>query len=60
MEVCAVRLKITPMQLIILAIYRCPSGNFTNFLKNLDSILNTWYSSKIEFVICGDINISYL
>jgi len=59
-EVCAARLKITPIQLIILAIYRSPSGNFTNILKNLDSILNTWYSNKIEFVICGDININYL
>jgi len=59
-EVCGVRLTITPIQLIILAIYRSPSGNFTNFFKNLDSILNTWYSNKIEFVICGDININYL
>jgi len=59
-EVCALRLKITPLQLIILAIYRSPSGNFTNFLKNLDSILNIWYSNKIEIVICGDINIKYL
>ena len=59
-EVCAVRLKITPIQLIILAIYRSPSINFTNFLKNLYSILNTWYNNKIEFVICGDININYL
>ena len=59
-EVCAVRLKITPIQLIILAIYRSPSGNFTNFLKNLDSILNTCHSNKVEFVICGDININYL
>jgi exonuclease III len=59
-EVCAVRLKITPIQLIILVIHRPPSGNFTNFLKNVDSILNTWYSNKIEFVICGDININYL
>jgi len=56
--VCAVKLKITPIQLIILAIYRSPSGNFTNFLKNLDIILNTWCSNKIEFVICGDININ--
>ena len=30
-EVCAVKIKITPIQLIILAIYRSPSGNFTNF-----------------------------
>jgi hypothetical protein len=59
-EACAVRLKITPIQLRILAIYRSPSGNFTNFLRNLDSILNTWHSNKVEFVICGDININYL
>jgi len=59
-EVCAVRLKITPIQLVILAIYRSPSGNFTNFLKNLDSILNTWHSNKVEFVVCGDINTNYL
>jgi len=59
-EVCAVRLQKLPTQLIILAIYRSPPGNFTTFLKNLDSILSTWYSNKIEFVICGDINVNYL
>ena len=59
-EVCAVMLKITPIQLIILAIYRSLSGNFSNFLKNLDSITNTWHSIKVEFVICGGININHL
>jgi len=59
-KVCAVRLEITPFQLIILPIYRTPSGNFTNFLKNLYSILNTWHSNKAEIVIRGDININYL
>ena len=59
-EVCGVKLKITPIKLIILAIYRSPLGNFMNFLKNLDSVLNKWYSNKTEFVICGDININYL
>ena len=34
-KACALRLKITLIQLIILAIYRSPSGNFTNFLRNL-------------------------
>ena len=59
-EVCAVKLNITPIHLIILTIYRSPSGNFTNFFKNLDSVLNTCYSNKTVFVICGDININYL
>ena len=59
-EVCAVKLNLTPIKLIILAIYRSPLGNFTVFLKNLDSVLNTWYNNKSEFVISGDININYL
>ena len=56
-EVCAVKLNITSIKLIILAIYRSPLYNFTNFLKNLESVLN---SNRTEFVICGDININYL
>jgi exonuclease III len=59
-EVCAVRINITPKQLFILTVYRSPSGNFTKFLKNLNSVLNTWYNNKIIFIICGDININYL
>jgi hypothetical protein len=46
-EVCAVRLNVTPIQIFILAVYRSPSGNFTNFLKNLDSVLNKWYNNKL-------------
>ena len=39
-EVCAVRLNITLIQLFILTIYRrSPSDNFANFLKNLDNVL---------------------
>jgi hypothetical protein len=59
-EVCAVQLNTTSINLIILAINKSPLGNFTNFLKNLDSVLNTWYSNKTECVIRGDININYL
>jgi len=41
-------------------VYKSPSGNFSNFLKNLDNILNTWYNNKTIFVICGDANMNYL
>jgi exonuclease III len=58
-EVCAMILNVTPIQIFILAVYRSPSSNFTNFLKNLDSVLNTWCNNKTIFVICGDININY-
>ena len=59
-EVCAVKLNTTPRPLIVIPVYRSPSGSFNDFLINLDSILNMLYSSKTEFVICGDININYL
>jgi len=36
-EVCSVKLNVTPIQLIILAIHRSHSGNFAKFLKKLDS-----------------------
>jgi hypothetical protein len=59
-EVCAVKLNITDRKLIMLTIYRSTSGNFNKFMKHLDGVLNTWYSNKIEFIICGDINVNYL
>ena len=59
-EVCAIRININQTQLFIISVYRSPSGNFTTFLRNLDSILNTWYNNKTIFVICGDTNINYL
>jgi hypothetical protein len=49
-EVCAVKVNIPPKQLIILAIYRSPSGNFTTFLKYLKKILNTWCKNKTDFI----------
>jgi len=57
---CAIRININQTQLFIISVYRSPSGNFTTFLRNLDSILNTWYNNKTIFVICGDTNINYL
>jgi len=35
-------------------------GDFLQFLRNLDSILNFLYNNTIEIIICGDFNINYL
>ena len=59
-EACAIKLNLTNITLIILAIYRSPSGNFNNFLQKLDAILNKLHNNKVEYVICGDVNINYL
>jgi len=47
-------------QLCVLTIYRTPSGNFTNFLNQLDLILQKLYSNKYNIAICGDVNVNNL
>jgi hypothetical protein len=59
-EVCAIKLQNLHGQIIVLAIYRAPSGNFNTFLRNLDVILSMWHGNGIQFLICGDFNINYL
>jgi hypothetical protein len=59
-EACAIKLSSNRAMMIILAIYRSPTGNFSNFLQKLDNILNKLYDNKTEFIVCGDVSINYL
>ena len=59
-EACAIQLDSEFNKLCILAIYRFPRGHFTNFLKQLDLILQKLYNNKYNIVICGDVNVNYL
>jgi hypothetical protein len=59
-EAGAIKLILTSITMIILAVYRSPIGNFSNFLQKLDNILNRLHNNKTEFIICGDLNINYL
>jgi exonuclease III len=59
-EICAIQLNTQVNTVIILCLYRAPSGNFENFLNMLDKILYSLYKPKNEFIICGDININYM
>ena len=59
-EACAIQLDSTFNELCILAIYRSPRGDFTNFLKLLDLILQKLYNNKYNIIICDDVNINYL
>jgi hypothetical protein len=59
-EICALKLTIAPIHITILVTYRSPSGNFNNFMTNLDTVLNLCYNNNSILVICGDININYL
>jgi hypothetical protein len=44
------------LNIILLTLYRAPSGNFDHFLNRVETV----HSPKAEFVICGDINVNYL
>jgi hypothetical protein len=59
-EICAVELETEASKLIILSLYRAPTGDFNRFIKNVDDTLKYLYKPKAEFLICGDINTDYL
>lgn len=59
-EACALRLYINFKSVCIVTIYRGPSGNFNSFMTKLDTILRKLYSSMLEYIACGDINLNYL
>jgi len=60
LEICTVELEIAAFKLIVLCIYRAPTGDFNQFFKKLDDTLKYLYKPKAEFVLCGDINTDYL
>jgi len=50
LKVCAVELEIEASKLIVLCIYRAPTGDFNQFLKKLDDTLKYLYKPKAEFL----------
>jgi len=47
MEICAVELGTKSFKLIILSLYRMPTGNFNQLLKYLDDALKRLYKPKV-------------
>jgi hypothetical protein len=60
LEIYAIQLETKTSNLIILSLYKAPSGGFQQFLRGLDATLKYLYNQKTEFLICGVINIDYL
>ena len=59
-EVCAINIHFNAKNACIIAIYRAPTGNFDLFISKLDTIVRKLYTVTTEYIICGDINITYL
>ncbi|GFG40665.1 hypothetical protein Cfor_06702 [Coptotermes formosanus] len=55
-EICAVKINLKNRYIVILAVYRAPTGDFDYFLKELEIVLNQLH----DLVICGDFNVNYL
>jgi exonuclease III len=58
-EQAAIQLKKQKGNIIIICIYRAPSGNFDIFLHNLETELHTYYTHTTDLIICGDMNVNY-
>jgi hypothetical protein len=58
-QVCATQLDLGNYYIIVICIYRSPTGNFFNFLNQLDSTLKYLYNTKTEFIICRDFNVDF-
>jgi len=54
-EICAIELG-TKSELHTLSLYRVSTGDFNQFIKNLDDVLKHLCKPKAELLICGDIN----
>jgi hypothetical protein len=58
-EICAVKLHILSHTIIIITIYRSPTGNIAYFLNNLEAALNQVNKNTVDIILCGDFNINY-
>ena len=58
LEICAVKLHLKTIKLIIFCIYRAPAGSIKQFYDTLENILNHFLQPNITYLICGDLNIN--
>ena len=60
LEVCALRISLPQKSLIIICIYRSPTGNFKYFINQLEAILYKIYKVETYIIVCRDFNINHL
>jgi hypothetical protein len=60
LEICAIQLETKASALIIISLYRGPSGDFNQFIKQSDATLKYLHNPKSELLICGNINMDHL
>ena len=59
-EVCAVKLSLESQEIVVLCIYRAPSGDLVHFFLLLEQLLDHLLQPRVTFIVCGDLNINLL
>jgi hypothetical protein len=60
LEICAAQIVTTDKGMIVICVYRSPSGGFDYFLRLLDMALLSLNNPSMEILICGDFNVHFL
>ena len=55
----AEKLHISTHTIVIITVYKSPTGNITYFIHNLEAALNQVYQNAVDIILCGDFNINY-
>ena len=55
MEICTTQLETKSSELIILSLYKAPTGDFNQFVKDLNNVVKHQYTPTADLLICGDI-----
>ena len=58
--ICSMKLHISSHTIVIITVYKSPTGNITYFLHNLGTALNQVYNNAVDIITCGDFSINYL
>ena len=53
-EISAAKITSLSTMILVICIYRSPTGNFAHFIKRIDNILNHFRKPDCEIIICAD------
>jgi len=59
-EICAIKIHITSCAIVIVTVYRSPTGDVTYFLNTLEAVVDQLYNNTLNIILCGDFNINCL
>jgi len=49
LEICAVKLNLLKIKIVLITIHRSPTGNYAYFMRKLESLLNLLYTKKNSY-----------